>query len=351
MNRIKIYSILLFSFVLCMSCSGNTSKQDNGTKQQQAEIKANEKVIIVYVTSWSQTIPDANYMTHINYAFGHVKETFDGIRIDNEERLKQIVELKKDRPSLKILLSIGGWGSGRFSEMAADPVNRKKFAGDCLRIIKAFDLDGIDIDWEYPTSSMAKISSSPDDTDHFTLLMKDIRESIGKDKLLTLASASSAGYINFKAINPFIDFVNIMAYDMASAPLHHSPLYASDKCGGNTSDDAVRKHHEAGVPLNKLVLGMPFYGRGGMGGIPDFIDYKDIEKLSGYIPKWDEKAQAPYLADSTGIFVCGYDTPRSLAVKCNYIIEKGLLGAMYWDYDGDNETGDLRKAVYETIIY
>lgn len=349
MNRIKQYAAFLFSFILCMSCGGNTSKHDNEATQQQAEVKTDEKVIIAYVTSWSQPIPDAKYMTHINYAFGHVNDTFDGVRIDNVERLQQIVALKKDHPLLKILLSIGGWGSGRFSEMAADPANRKKFAGDCLRIVKEFELDGIDIDWEYPTSSAAKISSSPDDTEHFTHLMKDIREAIGKHKLLTLASASNAKYIDFKAIDPYIDFVNIMAYDMASAPLHHAPLYASDICGENSSDEAVRKHREAGVPLNKLVLGMPFYGRGGIGGIPNFIDYKDIEKLSGYVSKWDEKAQAPYLSDSTGLFVCGYDIPRSLAAKCNYIIEKGLLGAMYWDYDGDNEAGDLRRTVYETI--
>lgn len=338
---LNTYTVRVSSF-----CHLGTRSELSDRLMSQAKHK---KVIIAYVTSWSRSIPEAAYMTHINYAFGHVNETFDGVRIDNVERLQQIVALKKDHSSLKILLSIGGWGSGRFSEMAADPTLRKKFAGDCLRVVKEFGLDGIDIDWEYPTSSMAEISSSPDDTKHFTSLMKDIREALGKDKLLTLASASGAGYIDFRAIDSCIDFVNIMAYDMASAPLHHAPLYASEICGQNSSDEAVRKHREAGVPFHKLVLGIPFYGRGGKGGIPNFIDYKEIEKQSGYVSKWDEKAQAPYLTDSTGLFVCGYDNPRSLAAKCNYIIEKGLLGAMYWDYDGDNENGDLRKTVYESI--
>ena len=96
-------------------------------------------------------------MTHINYAFGHVNESFDGVRIDNEERLKQIVDLKKQNPELKVLLSVGGWGSGRFSEMAANDEYRRAFAADCDRVVKEFALDGIDIDWEYPTSSMANI--------------------------------------------------------------------------------------------------------------------------------------------------------------------------------------------------
>jgi chitinase len=98
-------------------------------------------------------MPDPAYVTHINYAFGHVNDTFDGIRIDNENRLKSLAGLKKTAPKLKIMLSVGGWGSGRFSEMAATAENRKKFARDCLRVVNEFKLDGIDIDWEYPTSN------------------------------------------------------------------------------------------------------------------------------------------------------------------------------------------------------
>ncbi len=64
---------------------------------------------------------------------------------------------------------------------------RRAFATDCDRVVKEFALDGIDIDWEYPTSSMANISSSPDDTENFTLLMQDIRAAIGNEKELTLA--------------------------------------------------------------------------------------------------------------------------------------------------------------------
>ena len=75
-------------------------------------------------------------MTHINYAFGHVNESFDGVRIDNEERLKQIVDLKKQNPELKVLLSVGGWGSGRFSEMAANDEYRRAFAKDCDRVVR-----------------------------------------------------------------------------------------------------------------------------------------------------------------------------------------------------------------------
>lgn len=308
------------------------------------------KVVVAYVTSWSEVMPDPQYMTHINYAFGHVNESFNGVKIDNEERLRQIVDLRKQKPELKVLLSIGGWGSGRFSEMAANDEYRRAFAADCDRVVKEFALDGIDIDWEYPTSSMANISSSPDDTENFTLLMQDIRAAIGNEKELTLVTVASARYIDFKAILPSVDFVNIMAYDMASAPKHHSALYPSGHSGDITSDGAVTAHLKAGVPPSKLVMGMPFYGRGG-DGYPSFQDYNKVGNTdTQYTEKWDEVAQVPYLADKNDTLVFGFENPRSLAIKCQYILDKDLLGGMYWDYSGDNEQGDLRRTVAENLL-
>ena len=156
-----------------------------------------EMVVVAYVTSWTNEVPDATTMTHINYAFGHVSDTFDGLRIDNPDRLRMIVGLKRQNPSLKVMLSIGGWGSGRFSEMAASEKNRSSFVADCVRAVRDFGLDGIDIDWEYPTQSSAGISSSPDDTENFTLLMRDLRRQLGKKKLLTAATVCDAKYIDF----------------------------------------------------------------------------------------------------------------------------------------------------------
>lgn len=249
MNKFRL--IVLSVLAVLMSCG-------NLMAAGEPKTPADGKVIVAYVTSWSHIIPDPKYMTHINYAFGHVSESFDGVGIANEARLKQMVELKKQNPDLKVLLSIGGWGSGRFSEMAANEKYRKAFAKDCHRVVKEYGLDGIDIDWEYPTSNAAGISSSPDDTKNFTLLMRDIRKAIGPKKQLTLASVASGEYIDFPAILPYIDFVNIMSYDMGNAPKHHSALYSSDNSGWMTGDKAVKAHLAAGVPAHKLVMGMPF---------------------------------------------------------------------------------------------
>lgn len=336
-NRIPSYIFLIMALVM------------TGFSVASAHRKAPEKVIIAYVTSWTSIIPDPTYITHINYAFGHVNNTFDGIRIDNEARLKDIVALKKKYSHLKVMLSIGGWGSGRFSEMAADASNRAKFAADCKRVVKEFGLDGIDIDWEYPTSNAAGISNSPDDKDNFTLLMRDIRQAIGKKQLLTLATASNGQYIAFGDINPYVDFVNIMTYDSGNPPHHHASLFRSDKSGYVTCEEAVAAHVAAGMPIEKLVLGIPFYGRGNNKEVKTFIDYKDLLLLQGLETKWDDVAKADYMVNSDGVLVLTFETPESIKHKCDYLLSKGMLGAMYWDYAGDTADGTLRQAVYQGV--
>lgn len=314
--------------------------------------KKNDPVVIAYVTSWSHILPDPEVITHINYAFGHVNESFNGISISNEERLRTVVGLKKKKPTLKILLSIGGWGSGRFSEMAASAEHRADFAADCKRVVREYHLDGIDIDWEYPTSKAAGISASSEDTKNYTLMMKELRKAIGKKKLLTLASVASGKYIDFAAIEPYIDFVNIMTYDVANPPYHHAPLFRSDLTRGTSCDEAVEAHVKAGIPIHRLVLGIPFYGHG-KEGIASFINYKDVVKLINngtYTRKWDTQAKVPYLVNTDEKMVCTYEDAESIDGKCLFIREKGMLGGMYWDYDGDDADGTLRKAVYEGVI-
>jgi chitinase len=340
----KIVRLLVAVLLLSSACS---SKQQ---PQQQSQLQSqNRPVVLAYVTSWSDVMPDPDYVTHINYAFGHVNNEFNGVDISNEERLKSIVDLKRQKPELTVMLSIGGWTSGHFSEMAAGETNRLAFAADCQRVVEEFGLDGIDMDWEYPTSSAARISSSPDDTKNFTLLMRDIRQAIGNDKLLTFASEAGANYVDFKAVDQYVDFVNIMTYDMDSPPYHHAGLYRSESTKYLSVEEAVDAHIRAGIPAHKLTLGMPFYGRGQILGESNYTIYRDIIKLTGYTANWDSIAQAPYLTDAGGKFVCTYETGQSIAIKCEYLKEKGMLGAMYWEYSCDDEEGTLRKAVYEGV--
>ena len=301
-----------------------------------------ERVVVAYVTSWTQAIPDPTVMTHINYAFGHVNDSFDGVRIDNPDRLRMIVDLKKQNPKLRVLLSVGGWGSGRFSEMAASDKNRLLFAKDCRRVVDDFGLDGIDIDWEYPTQSSAGISSSPDDTKHFTLLMRDLRKELG-NKLLTCATIASGEYIDFRSCISYIDMVNVMSYDMGNPPYHHSTLYPSEITNWMTTSAAIEAHLKAGVPCEKLVMGMPLYGRGKQG----YTTEPDSTK--GVTERWHEQSMVPYLVDAQGNLVMGFENERSIGIKCQYIIDHRLRGGMYWEY-GDEHQEKLRNTICRILM-
>ena len=302
-----------------------------------------ERVVVAYVTSWTQAIPDPTVMTHINYAFGHVNDSFDGVRIDNPDRLRMIVDLKKQNPKLRVLLSVGGWGSGRFSEMAASDKNRLLFAKDCRRVVDDFGLDGIDIDWEYPTQSSAGISSSPDDTKHFTLLMRDLRQELG-NKLLTCATIASGEYIDFRSCISYIDMVNVMSYDMGNPPYHHSALYPSEITNWMTTSAAIEAHLNAGVPHEKLVMGMPLYGRGKQG----YTTEPDSTK--GVTERWHEQSMVPYLVDAQGNLVMGFENERSIGIKCQYIIDHRLRGGMYWEY-GDEHQEKLRNTICRILMH
>ncbi len=308
-----------------------------------------ERLVVAYVISWSKEIPNPMLMTHINYAFGKVKGTFDGVRIDNEPRLREIVRLKTINPRLKVVLSIGGWGAGNFSEMAADPALRWKFALDCRRVVDEFGLDGIDIDWEYPTQNSAKISSSPEDTKNFTLLMRDIRKAIGRRSLLTAATVSTGEYIDFRSCLKYMDFVNVMAYDMSNPPYHHASLFSSNISPEMTCEKAVRKHLEAGVPKDKLVMGMPFYARGHRNqAVRDYLNFGYND--GSIVEKWSEESQVPYLEDKAGKMLVGFENERSLRAKCQYVIDQDLLGGMYWEYSEDNAPADKATLLYKMLM-
>ena len=333
--KFTLNALIIFLSLLISSC--NSSKNFQNT-----EIIDN-RVVIAYVTSWSSVMPDPHHLTHINYAFGRVNSTFDGVRIDNESRLREIVNLKNQNKKLKILLSIGGWESGRFSEMAADANYRKSFVNDCQRVVKEFGLDGIDIDWEYPTSNAAGISASPDDKENFTLLMNDLRKKLGKNQLLTLATSAGADYYDFPAFVQNVDFVNLMTYDMGIPPFHHSALYPS-QFSRLSGVESVELHLKNGVPLNKIVLGIPFYGKGKDRSLRD-LKFNSVSE-SGFIEKWDDVAKVPYLVDNQGEMVYVYENLQSINYKCDFILERKLRGAMFWEYSDDDENNTLVNAIW-----
>ena len=310
-------------------------------------------VIVGYAYADSGPLPDPNLLTHINFSFAKINDDFETlyIRDKKQNRLRQIVGLKAQNPKLKVLLSVGGWGAGNFSEMAADDTHRLNFCKNCLKAVQDYGLDGIDIDWEYPTSSSAGISSSPNDKRNFTYLLRDLRTTLGDDLLVTMASEASGNYIDWSSCIQYLDFVNIMSYDMGKPPYHNAALYPSPKTK-MSCDEAVAKHLAKGVPLNKMNLGLAFFGRVDREILTgDELDYNEILPIMGnYTKCWDPTAMVPFLTTASGTMVLSYDDEESIGLKADYVKQKGLLGAMYWDIEADDSNWTLGKAVATRLI-
>jgi len=340
--RIPPIAVLVLLLALC--CSPKSGGQLAPTPTRAVE----GFVVVGYATSWDSIMPNPAYLTHINYSFTFIKDDFESLDIENTERLAEIVALKDRYPHLKVLLSLGGWGAGNFSEMAASEEHRRNFCKNCRDALQRYRLDGIDMDWEYPTTSVAGISSSMADKKNFTLLMKDMREALGADRLLTVAAASNARYVDWEDVLPYIDWVNNMSYNMGTPPYHNSPMYRSSMTVqeiGENWDGSVRCFFEKGVPYDKLVMGLPFFGH----DANEIINYRDIP-FEGLTREWDNIAKVPYLVDASGKMVITYDDPESLQIKLDYILQKRFLGAMYWNIEADDDDWTLSKLVASALL-
>lgn len=323
------------------------------------------------------TREDLMKLTHLNVAFGHVRS--DEISTDHLKHMDVLRKIKREHPQLTILLSVGGWSAGGFSEAASTEEGRNRMADSAVRVLTDYPFDGIDLDWEYPCYGEAGIASSPDDKTNFTLLLKTIREALdrkgtndGRHYLLTIAAGADQYYVDgteMDQVQQYLDFVQLMTYDMRGGfqilTGHHTNLYTPTGDLFRISTDAsVNLFIRAGVPKEKIVIGAAFYSRiwhqvpgrdnglhqmaGSTGGYgPDFttLTAEYIDK-NDYIRYWDSEAKAPYLFNGTNFI--SYDDEQSLQHKCDYVKHNELGGIMFWEY-GCDETHRLLDAIYKGL--
>lgn len=314
---------------------------------------------------------DAFLLDFVIYAFAEIKS--DGtLFIPTPRYLRQLLALRQDNPDLRVIVAIGGWGQDGFSDAAQTPSSRYNFAREINALIKQYNLDGIDIDWEYPSNSAAGIKSRPEDKENFTLLLTAIRDVIGYDKWLSVAGTGDKAYINQSVeidnIAPLINYFNLMSYDFTAgetgpnAKKHQSNLYDSNlSIPGYSVDAMVRNLIAAGMPSQKILLGVPFYGRLGATITKSYDQLRrDYINKNGYTYKFDKDAQAPYL-EREGELAMSYDDLLSIYIKSQYVIDNCLGGIFSWmaPYDranilaramneGINDPNKLRQEIEDT---
>ncbi|MDQ0308327.1 chitinase [Kitasatospora herbaricolor] len=330
------------------------------------------------------------------------EESVDGVADTAEQPLKgnfnQLRKLKAKNPQLKSVISLGGWSwSKYFSDAALTDASRKKFVASCIDLyIKgnlpqlgsaeggagagAGTFDGIDIDWEYPGGGGdAGNIVRPEDGRNYTLLMQEFRKQLdalsgrkGPHYLLTAAVASNEGradQLELRKVAKSVDWLNLMTYDLHGSwdtlgPTNHNANLYADKADPATDNkfysvDRVVQHYlDNGLPADKAVLGVPFYGYGWT-GVPagtrsglfqpatglargGSLPYNQIKDLPGKV-SYDRQHGATWKYDGTEFW--SFDTPELLTRKAEYSRWNDLAGVMAWALDNDDAQGSLVKAL------
>lgn len=333
--------------------------------------------IIAYYTGTAERLAQfpLEKLSHIIYSFVQLRNDSLMLRdAEQEKNVKAIVALKKKYPQLKIMVSMGGWsGCAPCSDLFADAQHRKTFAQTTIALLTQYHLDGIDLDWEYPAiEGFPGHKYEPADRDHFTALIHELRQALGKQYLLSFAAGGFEQYldnsIDWARVTPEVDFINLMTYDLvggyATVTGHHTPLYSYRP--GQASTDAcvtwLLQHH---VPANKLITGAAFYARvwekvadnnHGLyqtGVFKEGVDYaqfgQHFSDSSGFQYYWDEKAQAPYRYDAAQHLFATFDDERSIAAKAEYVRKQHLGGIMFWELVQDKNSNGLVDVLWRIL--
>lgn len=382
--------VMLISIYIGQKVNAEVAKEVDMVQTSKDENVNQYKKIIGYYPSWksySGYTPDkidTSKLTHLNYAFANIDDDLKismGYPDKDPDNFKILQDLKKVNPNLKTLISVGGWNwSGKFSDVALTVASREKFAKSCVEFIKEHGFDGVDLDWEYPVGGGLKNNSNrPVDKQNFTLLLKEIREQLdaegskdNKHYLLSIAAGASNSYIRNTEVNKFseyLDYVTLMTYDMHGTwdtyADFNAPLY-DNKDNSNqykiSIDSSVKAWINSGLPKDKLIVGVPFYGykfnvlkntnnglyqkfSGGNALSYDSI-YKDYLNKPEFIKYFHEESLVPYI--SNGSTFISYDDAQSIGLKAEYILENNLGGAMIWELSQDS-SGVLLNALHNGI--
>jgi len=320
----------------------------------------------------------AGLLSHVIYAFANATAAGDCVSVnakDDAVNFPQLRDLKANFPQVLTLISVGGAShSTNFSAVSAAAATRAHFAQSCVQFMTQNGFDGIDIDWEFPGAS---------DSENFTALLQELRSQLdaqgaadGRDYLLTIAAPagpSNIANLQLALIYPQIDWINLMTYDFSTAFSHktnfNAPLLTHE--GALNVNAAVNSYLGAGVPADKIVMGVRFVGTGWQGVGPTnnglyqpvigpapgtwdqgkppsgSFGFQDIE--DNYLPSstrsWDREAQVPWLYNADKQIMISYEDPESLTAKANYMLSNQLGGTMIWELAADNDQGTLVSTV------
>ncbi|XP_077291919.1 putative chitinase 2 isoform X2 [Arctopsyche grandis] len=361
---------------------------------------SHDRVVVCYVATWAVYRPekgqfglddlDPSLCTHMVYSFAGLNSSSNTIKsLDPWQDLKddygkggfeKMTNMKVRYPHLKVTLAIGGWNEGsiNYSKMAEDPVQRQIFVTSAVAFLRKYNFDGLDLDWEYPS----KRGGSPKDKENFVSLVKELKTELSKhNMILTAALGASKETIDVSydvvQLSKYLDLIHMMCYDYHGSwdgvVGSNAPLYGENEADTLSVAFTIDYMLKLGAPPEKLVMGLPLYGRTFLkqpalddvspSEVPQmgitkvqpagfkgpytkeagFVGYNEIcvelnNATSGWVQAWDDRSKTPYAYNGDKMIT--YDNQRSIAEKVRFAVSRKLRGVMVWSIDTDEFRGD-----------
>ncbi|KAK1287202.1 hypothetical protein QJS10_CPB19g00664 [Acorus calamus] len=370
----KVLSLLITLATVTMSAS---------PARASAQSPAPNIVRGAYYPSWNYASVNPSHIdfsqshfTHLFYAFVNPDPTTFNLVVTSEDKpiISDLVSAAHNQsPPVMVLLSIGGGGVGGavFSNMSSAEGTRSRFIRSTIEVARKNDVDGFDLDWESPKDAAEMVNLG--------LLFEEWRAAIdsesaasGRRRLLLTAAVyfSNRFFLPGNVPRSFpsssiaknLDWINTMCYDYhgswdTSATGAHAALY--DATSNISTSYGLMSWTSSGVPRQKVVMGLPAYGRSwklknatehgigspavGVGpGANGVLKYTEIEGLEGWTEVYDMGTGSAYAYKGTGWV--GYDDRRSVAQKVRYAHDKGLGGYFFWAIGQDLNWTLFRQA-------
>ena len=284
-------------------------------------LQAQNFKVVGYMPSWSGTASDIQYnkVTHINYAFIRPTTTGGLTAIDNPSKLQSIVSLAHAN-GVKVGIAVGGWSdlnNADFQSMAANASYRTAFVNNLLSLCQTYQLDGVDLDWEYPIDGQ--------DPANFTTLMTQLGNALHSQGKFLTAAVSAQGYYAGgiqNAVFNAVDFLNIMVYDGGSGADHSPYSYAVS---------SLDYWANRGLPASKTVLGLPFYAR------PSWKSFRQLVS----------EGANPNLDTHNGDYYNGINTIKQ---KTNLAFDRNIGGVMIWELSQDATGGNSLLSAIKQVV-
>ncbi|MEU1745388.1 glycosyl hydrolase family 18 protein [Micromonospora arida] len=289
----------------------------------QAVVLPNNFKSVGYMPSWAGNINTIQYnkLTHINYAFvlPNSNGTLQGV---DGARLSSLVS-QGHANNVKVSIAVGGWNDGNdsaFETLAANATSRTNFVNNLVNFVNQYNLDGVDMDWEYPDPGAS--------ANNYTALMTQLSSALhSRGKLLTAAVVSEGGSVQGVQTAVFnqVDWLNIMAYDGGSPHANY-----------DWSINSINLWKARGLPASKAVLGIPFYSR------PVYYNYS-------YLVGLDPANANRDCATIGGSQQCWNGIP-TVKRKTQWALANAG-GVMNWELSQDTSgSTSLLSAMYDTIM-